>query len=297
MAPREVLPGRFYMITRRCTQRLFLLRPDDETVRAYLYCLIEAAQRFGIDILLSRMMSNHHHTIVFDRDGRISEFVEHFHKMVAQCINRFRGRSENFWSSDPASIVLLVDRADVIFELIYAAGNPVKDGLVERVHQWPGFNGLNALLTGRVIRVTRPRFYFRTNGRMPAEVSMKFALPPELSNHEEALERLQEGVAKLEASQAEMRARTGKRVLGRRRVLRQSWRDAPASVDVPSDLSPRVAARDRWSRMEALGRNKVFQLAYRKARAAMLAGTPIPFPPGTYWLRRFAAVAIASPAN
>ena len=65
MVPREVLPGRFYMITRRCAQRLFLLRPDEETVRAYLYCLLEAAQRFRIDVLLSTMMSNHHHTIIF----------------------------------------------------------------------------------------------------------------------------------------------------------------------------------------------------------------------------------------
>jgi hypothetical protein len=26
--PREVIAGRFYMVTRRCRQRLFLLRPD-----------------------------------------------------------------------------------------------------------------------------------------------------------------------------------------------------------------------------------------------------------------------------
>ena len=34
--PREVIPGRFYMVTRRCTQRLFLLRPDEETNNAFL---------------------------------------------------------------------------------------------------------------------------------------------------------------------------------------------------------------------------------------------------------------------
>ncbi|CAN5844977.1 hypothetical protein BH11MYX3_BH11MYX3_13880 [soil metagenome] len=295
MVPREVLPGRFYMITRRCAQRMFLLRPDEATVRAYLYCLIEAAQRYGIEILTSTMMSNHHHTIIFDRDGRIVEFVEHFHKMLAQCLNRYRGRSENFWSSYGLSMVHLVDRADVIDKLIYVAGNPVKDGLVERVHHWPGFNGLNALMTGHTIHATRPRFYFRVNGKMPAEVSMRFALPQELSNHEEALQRLQDGVAELESSQAEMRARTGKRVLGRRRVLRQSWRDAPTSQKSVSDINPRVAARDKWSRIEALGRSKVFQHAYRKAREALLAGSPIPFPPGTYWLRRFAGVPVASP--
>jgi REP element-mobilizing transposase RayT len=58
--PREVIPGRFYMVTRRCTQRQFLLRPDKETNNAFIYCLAEAAQRFGIDVLLPCAMANHH---------------------------------------------------------------------------------------------------------------------------------------------------------------------------------------------------------------------------------------------
>jgi transposase InsO family protein len=44
--PRQVLPGEYYMITRRCSERRFLLRPDRATNNAYLYCLIEAALRF-----------------------------------------------------------------------------------------------------------------------------------------------------------------------------------------------------------------------------------------------------------
>ena len=47
--PRQVIPGRFYMITRRCTQRQFLLRPDEQTNNAFLYCLAEAAQRCDVD--------------------------------------------------------------------------------------------------------------------------------------------------------------------------------------------------------------------------------------------------------
>lgn len=43
MLPRQVLPGQFYLITRRCSQRQFLLRPDTATNNAFLYCLIDAA--------------------------------------------------------------------------------------------------------------------------------------------------------------------------------------------------------------------------------------------------------------
>jgi len=45
-APRAVVPGRFLVVNRRCTQRQFLLRPDAETNNAWVYLLGEAAQRF-----------------------------------------------------------------------------------------------------------------------------------------------------------------------------------------------------------------------------------------------------------
>ena len=58
--PRQVLPGQFYLVTRRCTQRQFLLRPDAATNNAFTYCLIEAAQRTNIEVLLPCAMSNHY---------------------------------------------------------------------------------------------------------------------------------------------------------------------------------------------------------------------------------------------
>jgi hypothetical protein len=41
------------MITRRCTQLQFLLRPDEETNNAYLYCLAVAAKRFRNEVLFT----------------------------------------------------------------------------------------------------------------------------------------------------------------------------------------------------------------------------------------------------
>ncbi len=57
------------MITRRCTQRQFLMRPDRETNNAFIYCLAVAAKRFGIRVLFTVAMSNHHHTGIYDPDG------------------------------------------------------------------------------------------------------------------------------------------------------------------------------------------------------------------------------------
>jgi hypothetical protein len=64
MLPRQVLPRQFYLVTRRCTQRQFLLRPDPETNNAFTYALIEAAQRAEIDGLLPCAMSNHYHAVI-----------------------------------------------------------------------------------------------------------------------------------------------------------------------------------------------------------------------------------------
>jgi REP element-mobilizing transposase RayT len=292
--PREVIPGRFYMITRRCTQRQFLLRPDEETNNAFLYCLAEAAQRCNIAVLLTCAMSNHHHTVIFDRDGTVPAFTEHFHKLLAKCQNAWRGRWENLWSSEQVCVVHLVDPGDVMRKLVYVATNPVKDRLVEKAHHWPGVNGLVALLGGRTLHATRPRHFFRPGGRMPAAVTLSLALPPELGDPQPLLAELRAQVAATEAAATAERLRTGARVLGRRAILRQSWRACPASTAPRRNLRPRLAARSQWSRIEALRRNREFLAAYREARAHWLAGAAAQFPVGTYWLQRFAHVPLAS---
>ena len=292
--PREVIPGRFYMVTRRCAQRLFLLRPDAETNNAFLYCLAEAAQRSGIEILLTCAMSNHHHTVIFDRDGTVPLFTERFHKLLAKCQNAWRGRWENLWSSEQVCVVHLVEPADVMHKLVYVATNPVKDRLVEKVRHWPGVNGLAALLGGRTLHATRPRHFFRPTGPMPATVTLHLELPREFGDPPQLLAELRERVAAAEAAAAAERMRTGARVLGRRAILRQSWRDGPASRAPRRNLRPRFAARDLWARLEALQRYREFLVAYREARTRWIAGDAFPFPMGTYWLRRFAAIPLAS---
>ena len=89
------------------------------------------------------------------------------------------------------------------------------------------------------------------------------------------------------------RQRTGRRVCGRRAVLAQSWRGQPTSREPRRNLRPRVAAQNKWAWIEALLRNRAFVEAYTTARAAWREGVPARFPPGTYWLCRFAQVAVA----
>lgn len=291
-APRPVFPGRFLFVTRRCTQRQFLLRPDEETNNAFTYCLGEAAARFDMDIVLSQMMSNHHHTMLYDAHGREAEFREHFHKLMAKSQNALRGRWENLWATEEPCVVEVLTREDVLEKLVYIATNPVKDGLVERVRHWPGPRFVHALLSGKPLRAARPKHFFREQGTMPAEIELAMKLPDHFEGKEEFLAELARRIAHVEDSCARTCQQTGRRVLGRRAIRRQSWRAAPTSSEPRRNLRPRVASRNKWLRIAALQRNKEWELAYHDARRQWLDGEPAEFPFGTYWLKRFANVRV-----
>ncbi|MGE0545832.1 MAG: hypothetical protein AB7R00_02155 [Kofleriaceae bacterium] len=275
-------------MTRRVTQRQFLLRPDDETNNAYLYCLIEAAQKYEVDVVIAQMMSNHSHEKLFNRGGDRVRFYQRFHGHLAKCINMQRGRWENMWASGQTSVVEPLDREAWIDQLVYIATNPVKAGLVEKVHQWPGPKFVQALLNKRTLRATRPRF-FRANGPMPAVVEYAPTIPPELGDADEIIAELRLRIAAEEEKCALNRKRP---VLGRRRVLRQSWRDSPTSQEPRRNMSPRVASRDAQRRVDRLEDDRAWRAEYRTARSLWLAGEPAMFPPGTYWLARFANVQV-----
>jgi putative transposase len=280
------------MVTRNCTQKQFLLRPHKDTNNAFIYCLAVAANKYEIDVMAFTQMSNHLHDALFDRLGVNPAFNEHFHKLLAKCMNATLGRWENFFSSEQVNVVQLETREAVIEKIVYVVTNPVKHGLVERVEDWPGANGYHALMTGEPLRATRPTKFFAANGTMPEAVTLHLTIPPEIGNREEVLAEIRARVAAVEEAEARKRVASGRKVLGRYAVLRQSWRDSPMKREPRRGLRPTIAGRKLWKRLEAIRRKREFLSQYRQARMAQLAGLPATFPPGTYWLARFVGVAV-----
>jgi putative transposase len=282
------------MVTRRCTQRQFLLRPDPETTNAFLYCLGLAASRTRMRVVGFVAQANHHHTIVVDVEGRMPEFLEGFHKLLAKHQNALRGRWENFWASEATSVVELLEPEDVLAKLTYALCNPVKDHLVERADQWPGASSLRANLDGRSIHSVRPTRFFRKDGDLPEFVTIDVVRAPGFERLSFADWRalLRSRIAAVESAAAAERRTSGRRVMGRGQVLRQRPTDRPGSHEPRRQPSPRLASLNKWARIEAIQRSKAFLAAYRVARDLWLTGLGAIFPPGTYWLRRFAAVPI-----
>jgi putative transposase len=292
--PRLVIPGRTYMVTRRCTQRQFLLRPDPDTTQAFLFCLAYAAKVSGVLIVAFLAHSNHHHTIVVDKEGRLPQFLETFHKLMAKHQNALRGRWENFWASESTSIVELIDADDILAKMVYALTNPVKDHIVERADQWPGASSLRANLDGTVISTKRPWRFFRKESGLAESLPLHCHRPPGFEHLSQAEWRkvLEDAVRAVEKKAAGERRACGRGVLGRHAVLRQRPTERPHTHEARRALSPRVAAANKWARIEALQRSKAFLAAYRAARDLWQAGKQAVFPPGTYWLRRFASVPV-----
>ena len=119
------------------------------------------------------------------------------------------------------------------------------------------------------------------------------ATEPDRETNNEYSKLLRDRVGEAEEKAATERREKGIKLLGRRGVLQQHWNSRPGTRAPRRGLSPRVACKNTWARVEALQRNQAFIDRYREARADHLAGREAIFPAGTWWLHRFAGVKCA----
>jgi putative transposase len=297
--PRQIVPNETYFITRRCTRREYLLRPDEETNAVFAYCLAEAAARHGIGLIAWEAMSNHYHAVVHDPKGKLPAFLEHFHKMVARVMNARWGRWENFWSTEETCVTRLVTNNDIFEKILYVLCNPVAADLVDRVHDWPGVSSLG-YFDGKVTKHRRPRFFFRDDGVMPDVVTLRATLPPRITKNESSAsfwQRVRKGVAAREATLREIRVQEKRRVLGRKAVMRVPHTDAPRTEMVKRKLRPCIACKDEERRTVELEALQAFHAAYRSARLSWAKGERrATFPFGTYRLRAIGVRCAAPPS-
>jgi putative transposase len=288
--PRPIFPDQTYFVSRRCTQRQFLLRPTDETRKFYEYCLAEAASRFDVAVIAWLAMSNHHHLVVHDRHGNLPAFLAHLHKMLAKVLNQHWGRWENLFAAEPPCITRCVDVEDALDKVVYVLANPVVDHLVDRCLDWPGASSL-PFLDGRTKAVARPRKFFRENGVMPELVSLRAEPPPGWrGSSEQWAETVRQRVALAETAARDERRAAGRTVMGRRTVLRVSAFDSPDTHEPRRNLRPLVACKNRQRRIDALMALKRFRVAYRRAWEAFVGGARnTVFPAGTYIMRLLGA--------
>jgi putative transposase len=289
--PRKIVPGEIYFITRRCSRREYLLRPDEETNAIFDYCLGEAIARFGLGLIAWKLMSNHYHAIIHDPKGCLPAFLEHFHKMVARVMNARWQRSENFWSSEETCVTRLVSNNDVFDKIIYVLCNPAAADLVDRVHDWPGSSSLG-YLGGKETKHRRPKYFFRDDGVMPKVATLRATLPARITKNESTAsfwQRVRKAVSAREETLREVRMKAKRRVMGRKAVVRVAHTDSPRTGPMTrKGLRPHIACLDKERRILELDALKAFRATYREARLRWSSGERrVTFPYGTYRLLSF----------
>jgi REP element-mobilizing transposase RayT len=285
-APRQILPGKTYLVTRRCAQRQLLLRPSPETSEIFLYVLAVAAERFGILVHAFCVLSNHFHLVLTDPNAQLPRFEQYLDSLVARAVNALLGRWEAFWAPASYSAVVLATPEDVVAKTAYVLANPVAAGLVGRGSEWPGLWSAPESIGGTPLVARRPKTFFRANGYMPETAELGLTVPPGFDDPAEFRALVASELAALEDAAARALAEEGRGFLGATGVLVQKVTGRPVSGEARRAVNPRVAARDKWKRIEALTRLGEFLARYREAWRERRAGkTGVVFPAGTYLLR------------
>mgnify|MGYP006298787351 CR=1 FL=1 len=292
-APRRILPGMTYSITRRCLDRRFYLKPTPELVADMKYVLGQANERYGVKLHVVCGMFNHFHLHATDVRGVLPAYMQDVFRQLSRVVKKAYPDIEGpvFDDRPPCVTVLLTPAAR---QLAYVVTNPVTSHLVVKHGDYPGLVTRQEELDGYAERVSRPEALLL--GR-PAHA--KFEITPwepaeasEPSAEERArkrayvLELAKQLIAENEAAAAKERRRSGRGAEGPHRLMQRSHRGRPESRTQRSDVVPALAAGDPSVMKQGKRMLRAWRRAYRDARAALMAKEDALFPAGTWWLPR-----------
>ena len=276
------------MVTKRVRGREFRLRPSRRINKIVQYVLAVIARRTDIQLHSVVVLSNHWHVCLTDPEGRICEFTRDCHAFIARAVNAAHGDFESIWSNEQTSHVTCVEPKDLVDKIAYTMANPVEAFLVEHGKNWPG---VRRVWPAKPQIVSRPKKFFRgeeDGGTWPKTVTLEFSRPPgyDEKSDEELTALIQDAIYKREEQFREQARREGKSFLGRRGVLEQSRYARPDTKAPRFKISPRVACKSKWQRIERLGRNRTWGTSYARALVGWRNGDrEVVFPPGTYKMR------------
>jgi REP element-mobilizing transposase RayT len=297
-APRQVLPGTTYLVSRRCTQRQFLLRPSNEVNELFGFLLAVAAERYHVEVHAYCVMSNHVHLVVSDPGAQIPAFNQFLASLVARSMNALLVRFENFWATSSYSAVALQNPADIVDKVAYVLANPVSAGLVRHGKQWPGLWSSPGQIGADALEFKKPAWFFRKKGKtaLPELARLKLVAPPGFGSQEEFRRVMEDTLTAREEDAAAKLAAEGRGFLGAQGVQAQTPLAQPSAAGPRFGLNPRIACRDQWRRVQVLRQLVTFIQDHRAALEKWRTGErAVVFPFGTYLMRVVHGVTCPAP--
>jgi len=292
--PRNILPGKTYLLTRRTVCRYFLLRPDDEMKELIEYALAISAKLYDLEVHAYCAMSTHIHVVLTDVHGRLSPFLAYFHRMVAMGTKIFRSWDGSVWDSEPASAVELLTHDAIVEKIAYVLANPVAAGAVLNPEDWPGAKTCVADIGQTVMKTKRPNVWLDPT-LWPEMVDLPIKLPTPIVKEE--AEGFRAEVAKELKLHVAMARQTiaPENVLGANRAATISPETRSKTSEPIRKRNPTFAVGRKHADIAIVAARAVtaFRSAYRAALQKWCAGDrSVGFPEGTWWMRVFHAVNI-----
>ena len=294
---RRHAPNTCYLVTTRCHQASFLLRPEPAINEAVLEWLTRAQRAYpGIHLFGLCVMSNHLHLLVRDTQGELAAWASYLLGNLARSVNAIRERCgvvfERRYSAEP-----VLDDAALLDRLVYVVTNPVNAGLCNQSRHWPGlllWTRAGESELREVFWVGRKayrgaRYRARQRGQAPPSPDgfrvrgtlVIHPLATEIGSGSEGRCEIAEAIAERERELAANGRRSGRPAMTRREVLAQDWRAVPRHPK----RSPRPACHtsERSLRKAFIEGFRDFVGAFREASAQWRLGIrDAPFPPWSY---------------
>ena len=281
------------MITRRCTQRQFLLTPCPRTNQIIRYSLARAAEVSGVRLHAVCFMSNHWHGVISDPLARLPMFLEHLHRLIAKAQNAWLNRRENLWASEKTSVVRLLTDADVLEKMAYTIANPTSAKLVRSPEEWPG---VLSYWSSERTEVEMPDVFFDKSGDLPKQIPLNIVRPRIFSQltDEQLTQMLLDKVETFIEHARDEVVEAESSFVGATVVLNQAFDSKPKTEQPLGSLNPRIAAKSPMVRVRAIQSMRAFTKAYRAAWLCFRDGIrDVLFPAGTYALRLHSGVRCA----
>lgn len=300
--PRRIVPGATKLITRRTTQRMFLLTPDRQRVVESIYWYVTAviAAEMGVELHAAQVLSNHMHEVLTDVRGELPRFLRDRNRLFANAVKVFLGWKGEVFSRSGVSCVDLVGEQAILDKIAYTLANAVEAGLAERPEDWPGVTLAATDVGTRTIRVDRPSIYFDpANKRWPAFAEISITVPRQLEAAcgDEACGQIVKAVSeRVSKVRGELE---GKPVKSVTEIYETKHTTRATSYEKAGERNPTFAASgNRAEAARALHERRTFIAAYRAAMEQVRAGVlGVLFPPGTWKMHRELAFGISTTYN
>jgi hypothetical protein len=281
-------------ITTRTQHGRLLLRPGPVFNDIFYGILGRAQRRYEMTIHYAAVLSNHYHLLLSPSSPlQLARFLCYVNGNLAKEAGRAHDWKHHVWSRRYQLVVVANEDKAQIARLRYLLSHGVKEGLVDRVADWPGPNFLEALITGLPAVGTwfdrtaecKARMRGLEFGERDFATEEQVILTPipcwrhlAREQHASAVQAL---VDSIEADAAAEREATGRPCLGVAAILRQSPEATPTRFK--KSPAPWFHAATKAARAALKEAFAIFLAAYRRAAERLRAGDRlVVFPPGAF---------------